>query len=199
VNSLPEVNSFPALELSITETRGDRRFTLALRAFGEADIPAVTRACADPLTQQWVPVPRPYTREDAAMWIASQAVARRSGGEVQWAVTLADSDTLVGAIGLVRTDWSARVTEVGYWAVPEHRGQGYITLAARSVSRWALGQGMERVELLAATGNLASNRVALAAGFRFEELRPGAAVVHDRRYDMNVYAMTRVDPGPGPG
>ncbi len=188
------MDRFPAVELAITEHRGDRRFVLNLRAFGEADIPAVTRACADPLTQQWVPVPRPYTREDAAMWIAAQAVASRSGGELTWAVTLADTDTLVGSIGLVRTDWTAKMTEVGYWAVPEHRGHGYITTAARAVSRWALAQGMDRVELHAAPENVASNRVALAAGFGFAELRPGAGVLHGGRVDMNVWVLTRDDP-----
>ncbi len=193
------MNRFPQLELAVSASRGATSFNLRLRAFGEDDIPAVTRACADPLTQQWLPIPRPYTREDAAMWIAGQAVARDSGGEVRWAVTLQDSGALVGAVGLVRTDWTARVTEVGYWAVPEHRGHGYITAAAGAISEWALQQGMERVELLAATENLASNRVAVAAGYRFRELRRGADVVHGQRYDMNVYVMTRADRGCSPG
>ncbi len=187
---------FPAPELVIPVRRDGRTSTLRLRAFGEDDIPAVTRACADPLTQRWIPLPRPYTREDAARWIAGQTVARRSGGEVQWAVTLTDSDAVVGAVGLVRTDWSTRVTELGYWAVPEHRGHGYTTAAAGAVGRWALTQGMKRVELLTAPGNVASNRVARAAGFRFAELRSDAGVLHGGRVDMNVYVMTGDDPGP---
>jgi RimJ/RimL family protein N-acetyltransferase len=187
---------FPASELAITTLRGDDTITLRLRAFDEADIPVVTRACADPLTQRWIPLPRPYTREDAAGWIAGQTVARRSGTELQWAVTLTESDAVVGAVGLVRTDWTTRVTEIGYWAVPEHRGHGYTTAAARAVGEWALAQGMARVELFAAPGNIASNRVARAAGYRFEELRAGAGVGRDGRVDMNVYAMTRPDPTP---
>ncbi len=183
------MDRFPELEIAFSSTRAGAELALRIRPFGEDDIPAVTRACADALSQRWLPLPRPYTREDAAMWIAGHPAQRASGDGVQGAVTLLESDTVVGAVGLTRTDWRRRVTEVGYWAVPEHRGSGYITAATRALSTWTLREaGMERVELLAAPENVASNRVALGAGFRFEGLKRDAGVIDGRRVDMNLYA-----------
>ena len=38
---------------------------VVLRPLTEADVPAIAIACSDAQTQQWLPLPRPYT-EDAA-------------------------------------------------------------------------------------------------------------------------------------
>jgi RimJ/RimL family protein N-acetyltransferase len=48
------------------------------------------------------------------------------------------------------------------------RRAGYTTAATAYLARWALDHGMERVELIAATGNRASQRVAEKAGFQLE-------------------------------
>ena len=55
-------------------------------------------------------------------------------------------------------------------------------------------QGFERLELRAATGNLASQRVAEKAGFTREGVLRNAGYVHDGRVDMVVYALVRGDP-----
>ena len=65
-----------------------------------------------------------------------------------------------------------------------------------SISGWALReQGFERVELRAATGNLASQRVAEKAGFVREGVARNAGHVHDGRVDLVVYSLTRADLG----
>ena len=145
------------------------------------------------MTQQWLPLPRPYTHEDARAWTRRCETMRRAGDGVQCAVALSGSDVLVGCVGLKRTDWRARVTEIGYWSVPEHRGRGYITEAVRALARWALESEMQRVELLAAPGNLASNRVAVRAGFTYEGLMRNAGFVHGGRVDLGLYSLIPAD------
>ncbi len=55
------------------------------------------------------------------------------------------------------------------------------------------GQGFERVELRAATGNLAAQRVAEKAGFQREGLARNAGFVPAGRVDLVVYSLVPAD------
>lgn len=166
---------------------------LRLRAFLETDIEDVYTACTDPELQKWIPIPGPgvpYTREDAEQWCLRDAPAVRTSGEgQQWAVTELDTGRLVGAVGLVRIEWPALNTEIGYWAAPWARGRGYTAEAVVALSRWALDQGFQRIEIKAGTKNLPSRRVAETAGFAFEGVQRSAMPLHEGRADLAVYSL----------
>jgi hypothetical protein len=67
-------------------------------------VPAVAAACADEVTQRWLPLPRPYDEEMAARWCSGIAENLRVTGDgIQLAVVDRNSDRLVGGIGLKRT------------------------------------------------------------------------------------------------
>ncbi|MFD6949807.1 ribosomal-protein-serine acetyltransferase [Nocardiopsis sp. TSRI0078] len=170
---------------------------LRLRAFVEDDIDDVYASCTDPELQRRVPLPGPgvpYTREDAEAWCRELAPGMRIGGEgQQWAMVEQGTGRLVGAVGLLRTLWAAMTTEVGYWVSPWGRGHGYATEAAVAVSRWALGQGFQRVEIKAATDNAGSRRVAERSGFSFEGVERSAMPLHEGRADLAVYSLLPAD------
>jgi RimJ/RimL family protein N-acetyltransferase len=158
----------------------------------------VVAAASDPETQRWLPLPRPYSADDARWFIHTFAAEQqRSGDGLVRAVEVAGR--LVGAIDLKKTDWRARTTEVGYWAAPWARGEGHTTRAVRLLATWALtDQGLERVELLAATGNEASSRVAAKAGFQREGVARNAGVLHEGRVDLTVWSLVPADLIPTP-
>ncbi|WP_017539061.1 GNAT family N-acetyltransferase [Nocardiopsis halophila] len=171
---------------------------LVLRAFTEADVDGVLEAASAPSTQEWVPMPAPgvpYTRDEAEKWCTVTAPALRASGDgQQWAACDAATGRFVGAIGLLRTLWKARTTEVGYWFSPWARGRGMATEAVLAVSRWAIAdQGFERVELKAATGNRASRRVAEKTGFTFEGIERNAMPLHEGRTGLAVYSLIPSD------
>lgn len=171
---------------------------LRLRAFVADDADDVYASCTDPDLQRWLPLPRPgapYTREEAEAWCLEVAPGLRTGGEgQQWAVVERGTRRLVGAVGLVRVSWTAMNTEVGYWTSPWGRGRGYATEATVAVSRWALDQGFQRVEVKAATGNTGSRRVAERSGFSFEGVERSAMPLHEGRADLAVYSLLPSDP-----
>jgi RimJ/RimL family protein N-acetyltransferase len=77
------------------------------------------------------------------------------------------------------------VAETGYWLGPAARGRGYATEAVRAVARHAFGLGLTRIELLAAVGNVASQRVAERAGFTREGvLREARPLPGGKKADM---------------
>ncbi|WP_133742595.1 GNAT family N-acetyltransferase [Actinorugispora endophytica] len=171
---------------------------LRLRAFTEADIDDVFESVTDPVTRKWVPIPapgRPYTRADAVTWCVDTAPAMRATGDgQQWAAVLKDTGAFAGSFGLVRTDWRARTTEVGYWVAPAARGRGVASEAVTAITRWVLlEQGFERLQLKAATANTASRRVAERTGFVYEGTERNAAPLHHGRTDLAVYSVIRSD------
>ena len=175
---------------------------VVLRPLVEADVDEVAIAGADPLTQQWLPLPRPYTVETARGFVHEFAPAQRESGRgIVFAVEV--EGHLGGAIDLKKTDRRAGTTEIGYWVAPWARGRGVAGRATRALAEWALrDQGLERVEIRAASGNVASQRVAEVAGFVREGVLRNAGFVHGGRVDLVVYGLVRADlglpPNPAP-
>ncbi|WP_046472249.1 GNAT family N-acetyltransferase [Allosalinactinospora lopnorensis] len=192
--STAEPTPAPTLPATILQTE-----RLTLRAFTEAEVDSVYEAVRDPGIQRWLPLPgpgEPYTRADAEQWCLTTAPeARVSGDGQQWAAIDRGTDRFVGSFGLTRTMWPAMRTEVGYWVAPWMRGQGFAPEAVTAVSRWAIDQGFQRVELKAAAANTASRRVAEKTGFRFEGVERNAMPLHEGRTGLAVYSLIPDDLG----
>ncbi|GAB3499073.1 GNAT family N-acetyltransferase [Nocardiopsis coralliicola] len=188
-----EPSGTPRMPMVVLETE-----RLTLRAFTESLVDDVLAAVNDPETQRWVPLPAPgvpYTRADAEEWCTVTAPSMRATGEgQQWAVFHTATDRFAGAVGLLRTRWVSRTTEVGYWFAAAMRGAGVATEAVAAVSRWAvLDQSMERVELKAAVQNTPSRRVAEKAGFTFEGVERNAMPLNRGRTDLAAYSLIPAD------
>jgi RimJ/RimL family protein N-acetyltransferase len=175
-------NSFPGLRAEAG--------SVVLRPLQAADVAAVAAACNDEQIQRWLPLPSPYTTGHAEDWCLRLSHELREQGDGLNLAMVTPDGAFIGCISLKKTDWRARVTEIGYWTAPELRGAGHTTAAAGYLARWALANGMERVELTAATGNRASQRVAEKAGFRFEGVLANAGFVTGGRVDLCLYALT---------
>jgi RimJ/RimL family protein N-acetyltransferase len=171
---------------------------IRLRRYTEADVDDVSAACADPLTQRFLTeLPSPYTRDDARWWIQTGAPAQWAAGGAVHAVADPGTDRVLGAVGLHRYGYGY-VGQVGYWVAPWARGRGVATAATRTLARWAFDHGIQRLELQTHIENLASQRVALAAGFQREGVRRGGARRRDGTpADRIVWARLDGDP-PGP-
>lgn len=167
-------STFPDISI-----RTDR---LLLRAFDEADVPDLAAMMDDELTAAWVPVPAPYTREDARDWVTRTAPAERTEGRgIILAVSEILTHRLVGSVHLRNTDWRTLVTEAGYVIAPWARGEGYAAEAVLAVAQWLFrDQKFERVELRTAAGNTASQQVAQKAGCISEGILRNALIVRSR-------------------
>jgi RimJ/RimL family protein N-acetyltransferase len=159
------------------------------------DADDLVAACADPLIERFVPsLPSPCGAAEAAAWIAEAANRRE--------LIVADPGTgqLLGGCRLYHLSSLDRSGEVGYWVAPWARGRGLATAATRTLTDWAVRHGLGRLEVLARPDNPASQRVALAAGYRWEGRRRGAEYGRNgNRYDLVAFARLATDPrGPAP-
>ncbi|HTJ66366.1 MAG TPA: GNAT family protein [Actinospica sp.] len=172
---------------------------LELRPWAEQDIDAITAACQDPEIQRYVPVPAPYSRDDAETYVREVVPkGREAGTDIIFGAFVADTGLPVASIGMHRIkDLDAPaggVGEIGYWAAPATRGQGYMTEAAREVCRWAFDDlGLARIEWLAIAGNEASWRVVEKLGFVREGTLRSHSIHRGVRHDIWIGSLLRTE------
>jgi RimJ/RimL family protein N-acetyltransferase len=172
---------------------------LLLRANTPADDERVMQACSHPSTRHWLSdLPDPYTLDEARAYLETAQEQSALAEAVHWAVVTADRpDHLLGQVALSGLGSGLSTSgEIGYWVHPDARRRGVATRAVRVATRHGLldlqegGLGLRRVLLRAAEGNLASQGVARAAGFREvgrdrAAARTGAGRVVDHlRFDL---------------
>ena len=182
-------NTFPADELT-TER-------LLLRMPNEADIEPTAELFSDELARQWLSAPQPYTIQNATAWCTQTAPSLRTTGDgVNWSVIELATGAFVGGVGVARTHWLRRSTEIGYGMCARARGRGFAAEAARRVAEWVLlAQGFNRVELFAAAENHRSQRVAEKAGFVREGVARNSGFTHQGQVDMVQFSMIPADLG----
>lgn len=189
-------------------TSGPRRIVLpgdhlvegetALRAWRDSDLGPLVIACQDPEISRWTRVPYPYGSADARAYLLQRHDSLHAGIAAPFAIVSAsDRDDLLGSISLMRFAWQHARAEVGYWLAKPARGQGHTTRAVRLITEWGFRSlALERIDLLAATGNPASQRVAERCGFRREAVLRSYLQGKEGRQDMIAYGLLASDPRP---
>ena len=145
---------------------------VTLRMWHPDDAPAVFAACQDPLIARFVPIPQPYSEDDARTFIemSLRNWEADGGGARGFAIIDATSDELLGAIAR-HAPFGHRVM-FGYWLAPQARGRGVATRALRLIVDWTLATtDLIRLDLYTDVENDASGRVAQRAGFEPEGIR----------------------------
>lgn len=181
----PLIHRFPACEILTSRLR--------IRDFRLGDIPDLALAATDETIQRWLPLPKPYTLAHAEQWCTVTAPrAFEEGTGLELAVEDRGTKELIGSVRLKSTNWLTSVTEIGYWISPGGRGRGYATEAVGELSAWTFSSSpIERIELLAATENTASQRVAERCGYVREGVLRRAGITHLGRVDLVMYSLLK--------
>ena len=142
-----------------------------LRPLRHDDAPRVVEACSDPVTRHWLAgLPTPYTPASARDFVHDCVWNAATGTKLTWAVADPEDDRLLALVTIMDLQGlNPSTAELGYWAHPDARGRGVVTDAVRLAVEHAFaadGLGLQRLSLLAAASNLASNQVAERVGFR---------------------------------
>jgi len=158
---------------------------VVLREWRLDDAEAVCAACQDQELLYWIPsIPRPYTIEDAEMFVTG---ALDYVDPHRFAIT--QGTTVVGSIGM--SDNKRGTGHIGYWCARDVRGRGITTRALRLLCRHAFEDlSMERLELVTDTANGASQRVAEKVGFQREGVMRSHVLHPDgRRRDSIMFSL----------
>ncbi|MET9829688.1 GNAT family N-acetyltransferase [Streptomyces sp. NPDC006385] len=168
---------------------------LLMRTVGPQDTDAVYEAVQDPDIQRWTTIPSPYLYEHAHSF-THQLVPEGwgDGSMFTWGLFLREGEDLAGMLGLTMRSMSG--AEIGFWGTKEHRGNGYVTEAVLTASRWAFVHlAIDRVEWRAEVGNVPSRAVATRAGFTLEGTLRSGIVNQGVRRDCWVGSLLPSDLG----
>lgn len=163
---------------------------LLLRPFEKGDAGALLNMVRDAEMRRWMAWAPGYDRERAVNW-CTKVAHEDPEHAVNLAIVPHGDDRLAGGVGLARVSWEDGYVEVGYWVAARARGRGYATEATLAMAAYAFSRGLHRVELLAATGNLPSQRVAVKAGFTREGVLREARPIPGGRSDMVIFGLLR--------
>jgi RimJ/RimL family protein N-acetyltransferase len=151
---------------------------LTLRPWRASDAGAVVEIMRDRSMFEFLALPDPYTRAHGDAFVTKYGdEGRATGTGIGSAVIERSTGRLVGSAALrFPAAGGSTAAGIGYWVGATARGNGYAAEASRLLTDWAFAHGIARVEIRCATGNLASAKSALAAGFRFEGVLRGDGV-----------------------
>jgi RimJ/RimL family protein N-acetyltransferase len=139
--------------------------------------------------------------DEADRWLQDRASGREQGTEYAWAVVEGDGGTgrrVLGNVMLSAIDRRHDTAWISYWTVEAARGRGVASEALRMMSSWAIDDlGLFRLELGHRTNNVASCRVATAAGYPVEGLERGKLLYDGERFDVETHARLATDPDSG--
>jgi RimJ/RimL family protein N-acetyltransferase len=164
----------------------------ALRAWRDSDLPGLVEACQDHEIVRWTRVPASYGEADARAYLRQRYDAAFAGLTAPFAVVDAADRQLLGSISLMRFSWENARGEVGYWLARPARGHGHATRAVRLICAWGFAAlRLERIDLMAATGNPASQHVAERAGFTREAVLRSYMQGAFERQDMVMFGLLK--------
>jgi ribosomal-protein-serine acetyltransferase len=172
---------------------------LLLRAFDENDVDSMLEAAIESRAQlkRWMAwCTDDYGRTQAEGFVRAQPQAWREGREYSFVIVDRRADRILGSCGLNRLDWPNLTANLGYWIRSRDHGKGAATRAVRLVLRFAFAElGLQRVEIVAAAENTASQRVAEKSGGVREALARNRCRAGGIQQDAFIYSVIPSDFG----
>jgi ribosomal-protein-alanine N-acetyltransferase len=161
-----------------------------LREWADHDDAAFYAASTrDELIQRFTTDSPTLTADD--VWAAIVAM-RASETDEGFVVCDARTGDRLGGIALLHDGSSG---EVSYWVAAEARGRGVATQALAMFSAWSIREmGLKTLWLCVHRDNIASQRVALRAGYRRDPGRDKSKDVKGEVWPMLGYVLDRLDP-----
>jgi ribosomal-protein-serine acetyltransferase len=170
---------------------------ILLRPWREEDIDAMHQAVSESVREisAWMPWCHPnYKREEAAAYIMSREEAWKSEAEYALAIFDVETKTLLGNLGVnhIRREW--QVGNLGYWIRTGWTRRGIASRATLLGARFGIEQlGLQRIEIIAAVGNLPSQRVAEKAGALREAVLRKRLLVKGQPQDAVMFSLVAED------
>ncbi len=173
--------------------------TAVLRVPGEADVGPLWDAVGESMEElrQWMSwFHEGYSESDVRRWVETSRHDFDADDDFNFVITERGAGAILGACGLNKVDHANRLANLGYWVRATATGNGTATEAAALLAHWALGElGLIRLEVVAATSNRPSQRVAEKLGATREGVARNRFWLGGSVHDAVVYSLVPADLG----
>jgi ribosomal-protein-serine acetyltransferase len=146
---------------------------------------------------QWMHWENPeYSTAKALKWIDDCSQKWDEGISYQFAIIDARDAAYLGGCGIDRIDADDRVGNLSYWVRSSRVRHGIASKAVNLLSRFGFQElKLNRIEILAATDNIASQRVAEKIGARREGILRNSLFLQGQAHDGVMFSLI---PGDNP-
>lgn len=168
-----------------------------IRRYCAADIPLLFEAARESVNEMFAWMPwchQQYSLEESAAFILSREAAWNQKIEFDFAILDAQTNRFLGGVSLNQFNHDHNFANLGYWVRSGSTGRGIATEATLLAAHLGFEDlGLHRIEIVAAIGNVASQKVAGKAKAKREGVLRNRLVLHNRPHDAVMYSLVVAD------
>ncbi len=166
---------------------------MVLRPYRTEDVERLYEAARESIAEvfPWLPWCHPdYSIEESRSWIKGTIQAWQDDSRFEFTMNDPADGTFIGGCGLNGINRANGFANLGYWVRTGWTGRGGATAATLLLAEFGMRRaGLTRIEVLAATGNRASQRVAEKAGASREGILRNRLLLHGKLHDAVLYSL----------
>lgn len=170
-------------------------FRFELRPYDESWVPSVLEAVLESKAHvaPWMAwLHRDYRAEDAHEWTLDAMRAWDEDRSYEFVIFDREDGAVAGCAGLNALNHKDHVGNLGYWVRATKLRCGAARQAAELLAEFGFAEiGLNRIEIVVAVGNVASQRVAERVGALFEGVQRQRIAVGKTVHDARMYALLR--------
>jgi ribosomal-protein-serine acetyltransferase len=171
--------------------------SILVRTYRAEDAGALYEAARESIAEVSVWLPwchQNYSIEESRDFIGSREKAAEGGEWYSFGIFEKDSGKFFGGAGLNFFNRVHQMANLGYWVRTSAAGRGIATDATRLVAQFGFEQlGLQRIEIVAAVGNIASQRVAEKAGATREAVLRKRLLINGESQDAVLFSLVAED------
>ncbi len=137
-----------------------------------------------------------YSLGDSIAWVRTSSERWESGAEYAFAI-FDQVGEYAGGCGLNGFNRLHNFANLGYWVRESRQRQGVAVDAVHALCKFGFTTlGLSRIEIVVASENMPSRRVAEKAGAMYECLARNRLLIHNRLHTAAVYSLVPLAPNP---
>ena len=157
------------------------------------DVDTLYRATRESLPEMspWLPFAHDnYSIRETRNFLKSRPKNWKKETDFAFKIFDPKDDSFLGMCGLSNIEMENSRANLGYWVRTSRTGEGIATAATILLARWGFQTlKLRRIEILVATGNQRSQRVAEKAGAHREGILRNRLHLHDEYHDVVMYSL----------
>jgi [ribosomal protein S5]-alanine N-acetyltransferase len=166
---------------------------LTLRAFEEADAEPLFEYARNPNVTRFTLWETHRNIGETLSFVRDYAILRyREGMPEPYAISLSPDSKPIGSCGCFWASRPNQSMELGYWVAEPFWGRGITVEACRTLLNHVFREFKpERIQARVIAGNVASSRVLVKLGFRYEGTLRSALLRREKFEDVMIYSLLR--------
>jgi len=170
---------------------------ISLRPYRKSDAEELHKAVRESLGElsPWLEFAhKDYSTKEVRKWLKTHPASWKKGTAYEFGIFDTGDGSITGGCGLNQIDDVNKCANLGYWVRTGRTSRGVATAATLLLAKWGLKElRLNRIEIVIATGNMPSLRVAEKVGAKREGVLRKRIVVRDKVYDAVMYSLVRGD------